>query len=62
MKLVSYLDTINGLSSPNTLSTVASAPAVGAGIEGTGSPTPTLHIRSGCPSDIETDRRTDGHG
>uniref|UniRef100_A0A6P4EMS5 Paired box protein Pax-6 isoform X3 n=1 Tax=Drosophila rhopaloa TaxID=1041015 RepID=A0A6P4EMS5_DRORH len=49
-------DSINGLSSPNTLSTSASAPAVGAGIESTGSPTPALHVRSGCVSDIAAGR------
>uniref|UniRef100_A0A6P4EI80 Paired box protein Pax-6 isoform X2 n=1 Tax=Drosophila rhopaloa TaxID=1041015 RepID=A0A6P4EI80_DRORH len=50
------VNSINGLSSPNTLSTSASAPAVGAGIESTGSPTPALHVRSGCVSDIAAGR------
>ncbi|XP_016967454.1 paired box protein Pax-6 isoform X1 [Drosophila biarmipes] len=50
------VNTINGLSSPNSLPTVASVPAVGTGIESTGSPTPTLHIRSACSSDTAAGR------
>ncbi|XP_052854981.1 paired box protein Pax-6 isoform X3 [Drosophila gunungcola] len=53
------VNTINGLSSPNTLSTSAGAPAVGAAIESTGSPTPTQHIRSGCSSDLDAGRHSE---
>nr|XP_016998557.2 paired box protein Pax-6 isoform X1 [Drosophila takahashii] len=52
------VNTLSGLSSPNTLSTSASAPAVGAGIDGTGSPAPT-HIRPGGTSDISAGRHSE---
>ncbi|XP_017051423.2 LOW QUALITY PROTEIN: paired box protein Pax-6 [Drosophila ficusphila] len=49
------VNTVNGLSSPNTLSARISTPA----IENTGSSTPTLPIRSGCTSDAIAGRHSE---
>ncbi|XP_033168156.1 paired box protein Pax-6 isoform X2 [Drosophila mauritiana] len=53
------VSTINGLSSPSTLSSNVNAPTLGAGIDGSESPTPILHIRPSCASDNDSGRQSE---